>query len=99
MPQISDLPGDAALFNHFWFARILYFNCENQTAHIQWLEHGSHIILKEFAHPQELFLTPLCENQNITWIAGKISVVYSLDQKHKQYFIRYVFFDTIFHWV
>ncbi|KAJ7922796.1 hypothetical protein B0H13DRAFT_1865409 [Mycena leptocephala] len=46
-----------------------------KKAHVQWLEHGSQIILEEMAHPQELFLTMLCEDQRVGWIAGKVSVV------------------------
>ncbi|KAJ7687355.1 S-adenosyl-L-methionine-dependent methyltransferase [Mycena rosella] len=90
MVQICDVPEDASLPDYFWLARLIYFNSDTQMAHIQWLEHGSQIILGEMAHPQELFLNVLCENQKIEWIAGKISVVYSMDapRKQEQYFMR-----------
>ncbi|KAJ7665420.1 S-adenosyl-L-methionine-dependent methyltransferase [Mycena polygramma] len=86
-PSTSEIPDDAQLADYFWFARIMYFNLDSHKAHVQWLEHGSNIILEEMAHPQELFLTLLCEE--IGWIAGKITVGYLEEpKKHDQYFIR-----------
>jgi DNA (cytosine-5)-methyltransferase 1 len=89
--MIGDPPDDARLADYFWFARIIYFNLDTQKAHVQWLEHGSQIILEEMAHPQELFLTMLCEDQRVGWIAGKVSVVHAMEPPRKldQYFIRY----------
>ncbi|KAJ7269358.1 S-adenosyl-L-methionine-dependent methyltransferase [Mycena haematopus] len=88
-----DMPVDAQLEDFFWFARVVYFIVDSQKVHLQWLEHGTQIILQEMADPQELFLTMLCEDQPIVVIAGKISVVYSMSAPHKktQYFIRQVY--------
>ncbi|KAJ6575500.1 S-adenosyl-L-methionine-dependent methyltransferase [Mycena capillaripes] len=94
-PLMNDIPDDAQLAEYFWFARIMYFNLDSQKAHVQWLEHGSQIIFGEMAHPQELFLTMLCEDQHVGWIAGKITVIYSNTmeppRKRDQYFIRSVY--------
>ncbi|KAF7347516.1 Mitogen-activated protein kinase [Mycena venus] len=88
-----EVPSDAVLGDFFWFARIVYFNVDNKTAHLHWLEHGSQVTLQEMAHEQELFLTSLCEDQPIGFIGGKLSVVYSMDPPHRkdQYFIRRVY--------
>jgi len=43
-------------------------------AHIQWLEHGSQIFLKELAHPRELFLNDLCGHIPLKTIVGKLVV-------------------------
>jgi DNA (cytosine-5)-methyltransferase 1 len=85
------VPNDAQLADFFWFARIIYFTVDARQAHLQWLEHGSQIILQEMADPQELFLTMLCEDQPIGLIANKISVIHSMDapRKKSHYFIRY----------
>ncbi|KAJ7150376.1 S-adenosyl-L-methionine-dependent methyltransferase [Mycena filopes] len=92
-PLLVDIPNDAKLADYFWFARIVYFNVDTQQVHVQWLEHGSQIILKEFAHPQELFLNMLCEDQRVAWIGGKISVHYSEKppHAHDHYFVRSVY--------
>ncbi|KAJ7492258.1 S-adenosyl-L-methionine-dependent methyltransferase [Mycena latifolia] len=93
MVQICDVPDDALLPDYFWFARIIYFNHDSKKVHIQWLEHGSQIVFEEMAHPRELFLNVLCEDQDIRWIAGRISVVYAVDppRKREQYFVRSVY--------
>ncbi|KAJ6520196.1 S-adenosyl-L-methionine-dependent methyltransferase [Mycena sanguinolenta] len=87
------LPSDAQMEDYFWFARVIYFHVDSQKVHLQWLEHGSQIILREMADPQELFLTMLCEDQPITVIAGTIPVTYSITapQKKNQYFIRQIY--------
>ncbi|THH10396.1 hypothetical protein EW145_g1368 [Phellinidium pouzarii] len=46
----------------FWFARIIAIKRDNYTAHVQWFQHGCKTILDELAHPQELFLTDLCND-------------------------------------
>ncbi|KAJ7024401.1 S-adenosyl-L-methionine-dependent methyltransferase [Mycena alexandri] len=92
-PLIFNIPDDAKLADYFWFARIMHFNVDSQKVHVQWLEHGSQIILQEFAHPQELFLNMLCEDQRVGWIGGKISVTYSNEppRKHDHYFVRSIY--------
>lgn len=93
MVQICDVPDDATLSEYFWFARIIYFKYDERMVHVQWLEHGSQIIFEEMAHPQELFLNVLCDDQAIRWIAGKVSVVYAMEapRKEGQYFIRSIY--------
>ncbi|KAJ7109832.1 S-adenosyl-L-methionine-dependent methyltransferase [Mycena epipterygia] len=93
MVAICDVPSDAILADYFWFARIMWLNMDTRKVHVQWLEHGSQILLREMAHPQELFLNLLCEEQRIDYIAGKLSVVYEMDppRKANQYFIRSVY--------
>lgn len=39
---------------------------EDHTFHAQWFEHGSRTVLEEFAHPQELFLTNLCDDCHLS---------------------------------
>ncbi|KAK7063908.1 mitogen-activated protein kinase [Favolaschia claudopus] len=89
-----DLPPEAQLADYFWFARIIYFHIDSQHVHLQWLEHGSQIILQEMAHPQELFITMLCEDQPIRFISGKLSVVFPEQGKQlpkEKYFVRQVY--------
>lgn len=98
-PLLVDIPDDGILPDYFWFARIIYFIIDSGTVHIQWLEHGSQIILGEMAHPQELFLNMLCENLEVKYICRKIPVVYAMDppRKPEQFFVRYVFHITCYH--
>ncbi|KAJ7508728.1 hypothetical protein B0H11DRAFT_1966459 [Mycena galericulata] len=93
VPPLIDIPDDAVLADYFWFARIMYFTIDIEKVHIQWLEHGSQIILGEMAHPQELFLDMLCEDWDTKSICRKIPVVYALDPPHKpeQFFVRYIY--------
>ncbi|KAH8119729.1 S-adenosyl-L-methionine-dependent methyltransferase [Phellopilus nigrolimitatus] len=46
----------------FWFAKILAIKRDTEVAHVQWFEHGCKTILEELAHPQELYLTSLCDD-------------------------------------
>ncbi|KAF8215788.1 S-adenosyl-L-methionine-dependent methyltransferase [Mycena galopus ATCC 62051] len=88
-----DMFADAQFADFFWFARIIHFHVDTQKVHLQWFEHGSQIVLQEMAHPQELFLTMLCEDQPMGLIVAKIPVVYSMEAPHKKnhYFIRKIY--------
>ncbi|KAJ7608113.1 S-adenosyl-L-methionine-dependent methyltransferase [Mycena polygramma] len=86
-PSMSKIPDDAQLAGYFWFARIIFFDLDSNRVHVQWLEHGSQIILGEFAHPQELFLTLLCDE--VESIDGKVHVSFGNEVwKRDHYFIR-----------
>ncbi|KAJ7755004.1 hypothetical protein DFH07DRAFT_822537 [Mycena maculata] len=92
-PLLVNIPDDAVLADYFWFARIIYFKIDSQKVHIQWLYHGSQMILAEMAHPQELFLSMHCQDLAIEFIAQKISVVYALEppRRPEQFFLRSVY--------
>lgn len=62
------------LRRNFRFAKIIYIMAETQQVHIQWFNHGSQMILKEFAHPQELFLDDLCGHESLSHVVGKATV-------------------------
>ncbi|KAJ6513941.1 S-adenosyl-L-methionine-dependent methyltransferase [Mycena vitilis] len=86
-PSMSKIPDDAQLAEYFWFARIVFFDVDSNRVHVQWLEHGSQIILGEFAHPQELFLTLLCDD--VASIDGKVHVSFGNEVwRRDHYFIR-----------
>ncbi|KAJ7070674.1 hypothetical protein C8F01DRAFT_1362531 [Mycena amicta] len=76
---------------NFWFARILSFNSVNHKVHLQWLEHGSEILLGDMAHPQELFFTMLCENYPTKFLVDKIVVKHVLRTNRDLYFVRYLY--------
>ncbi|KLO20160.1 S-adenosyl-L-methionine-dependent methyltransferase [Schizopora paradoxa] len=65
--NIKDHPG-AHAGNLFWFAKVLSIRREDNTFHGQWFEHGSQTVLEELAHPQELFLTNLCDDIKLSAI-------------------------------
>jgi DNA (cytosine-5)-methyltransferase 1 len=41
---------------------------------VQWLEHGSQILMEELAHPQELFFNDLCGSIPYKTVVGKITI-------------------------
>ncbi|KAJ7776611.1 S-adenosyl-L-methionine-dependent methyltransferase [Mycena maculata] len=92
-PLLINIPNDAKLTDYFWFARILYFDLAKQRVHLEWLEHGSQIILGEMGHPRELFLDMLCESFSVEFIAAKISVTYAMEplRKADQFFFRSIY--------
>jgi len=57
------------------FAKIIYIDDEaEKPVHVQWLEHGSQILMEELAHPQELFYNDLCAGVPYKTIVSKITV-------------------------
>lgn len=44
---------------------------DDNTAHVRWFQHGCQTFLQELAHPQELFLTPLCDDIPLISILAK----------------------------
>ncbi|KAF8640653.1 hypothetical protein AX17_000310 [Amanita inopinata Kibby_2008] len=70
----SEIPDTKKIPDYFWFARIIYITPGTHTAHVQWLEHGSQILMQELAHPWELFLNNLCGNISLKIIVSKITV-------------------------
>ncbi|KAF8346872.1 S-adenosyl-L-methionine-dependent methyltransferase [Amanita rubescens] len=74
LPEDNNVPRTGKIPDYFWFARIVYLMPQEGMAHIQWLEHGSQIFLKELAHPQELFLNDLCGHIPLKTIVGKLVV-------------------------
>ncbi|PPQ86962.1 hypothetical protein CVT25_009784 [Psilocybe cyanescens] len=78
----------------FWFAKIIYIMAEIQKVHVQWFNHGSLTILKEFAHPQELYLADLCGHESLTNIVGKVTVHFAPNavvpkDKPEEYFCKF----------
>ncbi|KIP09557.1 hypothetical protein PHLGIDRAFT_116344 [Phlebiopsis gigantea 11061_1 CR5-6] len=65
-----------------WFAKICYMyqdvSSTDKWAHVQYYEHGASIILRETAHPYQLFLIDDCENIDLESIYQKINI-YQLD--------------------
>jgi DNA (cytosine-5)-methyltransferase 1 len=57
------------------FAKIVYIDdSASNPVHIQWLEHGSQILMEELAHPQELFYNDLCGSIPYKIVVGKVAV-------------------------
>lgn len=56
------------------FAKIIYIDNEVDRVHVQWLEHGSQILMEELAHPQELFYNDLCGSIPYSTVVGKVTV-------------------------
>jgi DNA (cytosine-5)-methyltransferase 1 len=56
------------------FGKIMYIIMENQVAHVQWFNHGSQTLIRELAHPQELFLSNDCGQVNLNDIVDKVIV-------------------------
>ncbi|KAF8899291.1 S-adenosyl-L-methionine-dependent methyltransferase [Infundibulicybe gibba] len=70
----NEVPLTATIQQYFWFAKIIFIRHDEQTAHVQWLEHGSQILLQELAHPQELFIHEHCSPVPLQAIVGKVPV-------------------------
>lgn len=47
---------------------------EDLTAHIQWFQHGRKTVMEDLAHPQELFVTDLCDDLALVSVVGKANV-------------------------
>ena len=43
--------------------------------HVRWFEHSSRTMLGELSDPRELFLTDVCDKENLSIIAGKAEVI------------------------
>jgi DNA (cytosine-5)-methyltransferase 1 len=57
------------------FAKIIYIdNQSERSVHVQWLEHGSQILMEELANPQELFYNDLCGSIPYSTVVGKVTV-------------------------
>jgi DNA (cytosine-5)-methyltransferase 1 len=59
------------------FAKIIYIDdsgLAEHPVHVQWLEHGSQILMEELAHPQELFYNDLCGSIPYKVVVGKVTV-------------------------
>jgi DNA (cytosine-5)-methyltransferase 1 len=57
------------------FAKIIYLDdTSSRPVHVQWLEHGSQILMEELAHPQELFFNDLCGSIPYKTVVGKITI-------------------------
>lgn len=52
----------------------MYIKNEERIAHVQWLEHGSQMLLQEFADPQELFFNSLCNPVPLGSLVAKVKV-------------------------
>ncbi|KAF7303103.1 Mitogen-activated protein kinase [Mycena kentingensis (nom. inval.)] len=78
---------------YFWFARVQYFEPGRRLVHLEWLEHGSEILLGEMADPKELFFTNLCDGWPIQNIVGKVQVNLTLRSKpsEQDFFARHVY--------
>ncbi|KAL0569980.1 hypothetical protein V5O48_011973 [Marasmius crinis-equi] len=82
--------------DHFWFAKLMHFRVDGskgKIAHIQWLNHGSHIDIGEIAHPYELFIDQTCTDlEPLTKLAGRV-VVKSIpgieEIPNNKFFVRY----------
>ncbi|KIM47705.1 hypothetical protein M413DRAFT_15837 [Hebeloma cylindrosporum] len=68
------LEPDSRVDHYFWFGKIMYIIMENQVAHVQWFNHGSQTVIRELAHPQELFLSNDCGQVNLHDIVDKVTV-------------------------
>jgi DNA (cytosine-5)-methyltransferase 1 len=80
---IADYFWYALLSSCFWtlaevpvrFAKIIYLDdTSSKPVHVQWLEHGSQILMEELAHPQELFYNELCGSIPYKTVVGKVTV-------------------------
>ena len=71
LPEIQ--PGHH-LCDLFWFATIVYIDRTSEQVHIRWFEAAPSSWLDEIAHPQELFLTALCDPKSPREILGRIEV-------------------------
>ncbi|TFK68239.1 S-adenosyl-L-methionine-dependent methyltransferase [Pluteus cervinus] len=91
---VEEVPKSGTVADLFWFARIIWINYEDETTHVQWLEHGTTIMFEELAHPQELFLDELCETFSLKLIVAKVTV-HCKPQDHSkipmgEYFYRFI---------
>ncbi|KAL1715940.1 S-adenosyl-L-methionine-dependent methyltransferase [Schizophyllum commune] len=89
LPEIQ--PGHH-LCDLFWFATIVYIDRTSEQVHIRWFEAAPSSWLDEIAHPQELFLTALCDPKSPREILGRIEVHWSESSAPiGEYFCRYSF--------
>ena len=44
--------------------------------HVHWFQHGRNTVLGDLSNPQELFLTGLCGEVDLTCVVGKANVQY-----------------------
>ncbi|KAF8644239.1 hypothetical protein AX16_008594 [Volvariella volvacea WC 439] len=92
LPNEDELPESATLADFFWFARIVYIKHEERVMHVQWLEHGSQILLQELSHPQELFLNNWCSVIHLETLCGKINVHrHPVEPDSEDYFYRFMY--------
>ncbi|EKM61513.1 uncharacterized protein PHACADRAFT_204683 [Phanerochaete carnosa HHB-10118-sp] len=71
-----NIPEGRMIWDYFWFAQIMYFNQQRKKVHVRWFEHSSRSITQEIYDPRELFLTDICDDEDIRILVGKIDVVY-----------------------
>ncbi|KAJ3507486.1 hypothetical protein NMY22_g16914 [Coprinellus aureogranulatus] len=70
-----EIPLEATIQDFFWFGRITFLDRNAHTAHLQWFEHGSGILLSELADDRQIFYTPYCESSvAFKSIVGKVNV-------------------------
>ncbi|TBU32705.1 S-adenosyl-L-methionine-dependent methyltransferase [Dichomitus squalens] len=76
IPQdLNEVPEHASVGEYFWFARIVYIDQREKTAHVQYYEHSSKTYLEEISNPQELFLCPqYCGTIALRDVLGKAVV-------------------------
>ncbi|KAJ3552491.1 hypothetical protein NM688_g4121 [Phlebia brevispora] len=67
---------DHTLAHYFWFGKLIWINQRNRQGHVRWMEHASTTFLDEVHDPQELFLVDLCNDIDLTIVAGKVPVRY-----------------------
>ena len=63
------------------FGRIIFIDGDRKTAHLHYLNHGSHFDLGELADPYELFIDYTCTELPLTQLAGKVDVEFIPHQK------------------
>ncbi|KAJ3521562.1 hypothetical protein NMY22_g12265 [Coprinellus aureogranulatus] len=60
--KYREIPLDAMIQDFFWFGWITFLDRNAHTAHLQWFEHGSRILLSKRADDRQLFYMPYCES-------------------------------------
>ncbi|TDL19401.1 S-adenosyl-L-methionine-dependent methyltransferase [Rickenella mellea] len=72
--KVEDTP-NAWVGDYFWFGKIISIRSDDCSAHVQWFQHGKMTMLEELAHPQELFITDICQDVKLSTVVGKAKVV------------------------